>query len=563
MKDFIASICCFLVLTMNLNAEIPKSERPSSKVITDTKRASRPVYPLYALVFGNVPNPQKSDLEFIARNFIFVTGHKWKTEEIEYAKSFNPDVQFIAYVGAWSVGLDGGNTERNLRREILYYIVANLGEAIDAKQTEFQLTPLKEGQSVALKESTMEGKYSSVDPDKRSVDHYVTWIRIGNELMKIERWDPETGKIKVMRDLDDHGSTKHEKGAKVFCPAYGVYPGYKHYKNKQLSYHYDPEGKAKWRNEIWSRLVEVTELGMDGIWIDVLEANSLGVHTINGAGTGTWNFNENRPTSPVDFRKGNEIGLNFIQNEFKKKYGRWPILYGNRLDSGQFLTPHKGVTIRYLIPTDIKPRPVDGMSTENTFGRYGVPEWDAWATKRRSCPPIKGAGKAWEWGLGFFMQLAQMDLPVLPLIINGGMKTVILENIPVEQRHEFETWAFANFLMGVEVDKDGNCKSRLGTVLFHQEGNRRYAYLDECYRWPIGVPLETQKWPELEGYKIPDRTTHQRRFSNGLVLVNPEYKEDKEIELDQTYIDPETGKKIHTIIMPPATGKILLKKYKK
>ena len=63
---------------------------------------------------------------------------------------------------------------------------------------------------------------------------------------------------------------------------------------------------------------------------------------------------------------------------------------------------------------------------------------------------------------------------------------------------------------------------------------------------------------DLDGYKLAGHSTYMRKFTNGLVLVNPATTADTPIALGGTYIDPEAGASVQSITLAATTGKILL-----
>jgi len=155
------------------------------------------------------------------------------------------------------------------------------------------------------------------------------------------------------------------------------------------------------------------------------------------------------------------------------------------------------------------------------------------------------------------MTAAQSGQAAIPLIINAGMKTAIFEALDRDARHEWERWAYALYLLGVER-KGGACPTKLGTVLYYRENGQRYVDLDECYFWPLGDPAETRRPEDIDGYRLAGQGAYARRFANGIVLLNPQEDTAEEIELDREYVDPESRHRIRRVTMAPQSGRILL-----
>ena len=84
----------------------------------------------------------------------------------------------------------------------------------------------------------------------------------------------------------------------------------------------------------------------------------------------------------------------------------------------------------------------------------------------------------------------------------------------------------ASFLLAVERTAAAGGRPKLGIQALYYESpaNRtslRYAALHPRFRWEIGTPVETKVAVPL--YKLPGFNTYARRFTTGLVLMNPSW----------------------------------------
>ena len=518
----------------------------------------RPEYPLYSPYFGGRHNFSQEDLARIARSFDFVYGQSPSKAEMEQARKFHAGTQFIRYVGAWTVTAQ--NAEKSLRLEILYHQVAALGASIDARATAFPLDAIAQYTPLQLKPSTTAGQFS------KSVQEAVTWLRIGDEMMRIESFDEGSRQVRVTRAFDGGTAQAHTKGERVFSPDYGMPPGGMHDPqiSKSLSYHYDAGAKARW-NLILETLLRFVEEGGDGIWIDILADRSLNERDVMGRdwNAPAWNFAAGRAYTRDELREKNEAGVRFIQEEFRRKFGRYPVIYGNNMSAARYEEGTGGQKF-YLLPTTVKPRPVDGMCIEDFMGGYDQTEWDLWtkdktvSVPRKACYPCDARYKNWAENMKELMKTSQGNMAAIPLMINAGMKTAIFERLDRTRRHEWERWAYASYLLAVEK-KNGKCYTKLGVPMFYYEGERRFVDLDPMYYWKIGAPAETVNPADLERYRIAGSSVFRRKFENGLVLVNPGAKRET-VKLEKRYVDPDTGASIDSVAMEPASGKILLGK---
>jgi hypothetical protein len=518
----------------------------------------KPEYPLYSPFFGDSHRFTEADLRTIAENFDFVYGQSLSREEMDAARRFNPKVRFIKYVGSWTVR--AAEAEKSLRRQILYYPCATLAEPIDSAAREFRLA-----NPLALKPSNVEGAYS------RSVTEYVTWIRVGEELMRLNAFDSATGRVTVDRGFDNSPAASHTKGDRVFLPAYGVAPSKTNEweSRSSISYHYDPFFAARWEH-ISGVLDQFVKAGGDGIWIDILMDRSLRESDIEGnelrpPGPGlsaSWDFAANSSYVRDEFRRRNEKGVRSLQERFRSVHGRDPILYANNMMASRYETGQGGHKF-YLLSTPEKPRPLDGMCNEDFMGGYETREWELWTrsrtvtTPKKACYPCQAGYKNWSENVKMQMRNAQAGLAAVPLIINAGMKTAIFEALDPQTRHEWELWAYSSYLLGVEK-KNGVSPTSLGVPMFYRRDGKRFVAIDPMYSWPIGAPAETVKPEDLQRYKAGATEIYRRRFAGGLVLVNPS-SEPHSLRLESPLLDPDSGARVESITLPPQSGKILLR----
>ena len=94
--------------------------------------------------------------------------------------------------------------------------------------------------------------------------------------------------------------------------------------------------------------------------------------------------------------------------------------------------------------------------------------------------------------------------------------------------------------------------------MFYRRDGKREVAIAPMYSWPIGAPAETVKPEELNRYKVGGTEIYRRRFSGGLVLVNPS-PQPQRLHLDSPMLDPDSGEHVESIALPPQSGKILLK----
>ena len=524
----------------------------------------RPEYPLYSPYFGR-PHPfSPGDVERLARNFDLIYGMRPEKTTMDQVHRLNPEFRFIQHAGPSTVR--SGIAEKQLRRQILYYPCATLAGAINAKASAFKLEHRVGASRVSLKASTVAGAES------RNSRQYVTWIRVDDELMRIETFNAETGEICVTRNFDGGNLQEHALNAGVYCPVYGVPPGGAPEWEQALglTYHYDPAYPARWAH-LFEELCEAVENGADGLWIDLVMDRGWREVDINGNELRSaeenqspcWNFASGRFYLKDELRKKNEEGVRVLQERFRAKYGRQPLLYGFSLTASRFEEGSGGHKY-LLLPTEAKPRPLDGMGIEEFMGGYNMEEWLLWTRSRKVTPPKKAlysstaAYRNWAENIRLLMRCAQSNLTAMPFIINANPRAAIFQELDRKSRHDWELWAYCGYLLGVEK-KEGKCPTPLGVNMFYQENNQRSVRIDPLYYWRIGEPLESRKPKDFEKYQVKGTEVFQRRFSHGLVLVNPG-AERQRLTLDREYYNPDASQRVSEAVLEEQSGMILLDK---
>ncbi|MCX7016007.1 MAG: hypothetical protein NTW86_26200 [Candidatus Sumerlaeota bacterium] len=513
--------------------------------------AKKPVYPIYAIVSGQV-EPTREDLEVLARNFTLAQS-RFTKEEIATLHEINPDFKAVVYINSTytSGPEDAPLAEGKYRKSLLYFRAATLGQDIDEKADRFALAAVNEDGSIALKPSTIPGETSS-GPDRPSTKFYVTWIRIGDECMRIEAFDPGKKEIQVTRGFGGTAAAAHKKGATVLSPVYlgsanstGAYPGGP---GRNLRYGFDPANPDGAQRCV-EKALEFMGEGADGLWLDILAADPFNQADANGRRVRPWDLRTDKAYDSDAFREGQEIKVRTIQNSVHEKLGKWPFLVANNMKAKSYAEGNGGESL-LLMPTKVKPRPLDGYCIEDFVGAVS-----GRATREQEARgPTPVDEEKWRGNVSMLMAAAQSRLAAYPIITDAGIQSKLIEGLgPVRDR--YEQFAYCTYLMGVEKDPT----TRLGFPAFYQEGERRFAQVHSRYYWPIGAPAESAKPEELDRYRVKDHLSYSRKFENGVVFANPADKDDQEIQLDQEYTDPETGAKTQSVGLAAHSGKILLR----
>ncbi|MCF7850024.1 MAG: hypothetical protein K9M45_14315 [Kiritimatiellales bacterium] len=510
-------------------------------------------YPLFTIAPKN-QTATAVDLQLMATNFLFVHGD-FSASQIQTMHNANSNFVVLKYANHAQAKTvtEVHNVEDGRRDEVLCYKAAVLDSAIDVVVTNFVLAE-DAGTDILLKASTIDGLFSSTVNFSNEVE-YVAWIQMDDEFMRIETWDETTGQIGVTRGFDGTAAAAHAAGAEVLAPAYHE----DHYlggSTRSFRFHYDPADTIRWELSLQSALDHVDE-GYDGTWYDLLGDDPFKEAHCDGSRlSGVWSFTHDRNYTPDEFRELSEAGIHYVQTNFFSAKGEWPILYGNNMGWNDYDVGDGGES-RLIMSTSVKPRPMEGMCIESFAGYIDQAEFDAWVPGGLAVPPHNHAGNDWPNRVIQIMKASRDGVPAVPMMCNAGTKVRMYEELTQVERDDFEDWAYASYLMGIERT-GGVCPVVFGAVVFHVTNSVRFAKLEDRYTWPIGDPVETRTIEDFDGYKLPSTDTYARKFSNGLVLVNPSAFTNTDIWLDRYYLDPVSSQAVSKVTMPPESGKILL-----
>ena len=518
---------------------------------------SKPQYKLYT-VCSNKITATENDLRLIANNFEFYHG-KFKPEQADAIRSINPAFKCLTYINSTYTrdAADVGIAESRYRDCLSMMLAAQLTESIDANSTHFRVALAGDGKKgskkppvIPIRASTIEGEFSSAETAKPSTQFYVFWIRIGNELMRVNQFDPATGAIEVARGFSATFPVAHNAGDNVFSPVYlgyersptskeaantssrGNYPGAH---DNQLRYVFDPAYSKGYLFQAEETQKAMQENRVDGVWMDTLNCGTFNLSDCLGraAAGKVWDFAKNQPYDADDFRLGQERKVAFIQDYIKATLGKYPFLVANNLTEAY--EPGKGGLKLLLMSTEVKPRPLDGYCMEGGLELKNPDKW-----KKR---------------ISMLMDAAQNGLAAAPIWANAGSPSFAESEPDTPKRDKEERFGYASYLLAVE--KDG--KTIMGTYAFYQANGNRFVKVNPVYYYPIGYPTETVKPEAFDSYLMKDRPVYRRTFTNGLVLVNPSDKACP-VTFDKPYLDPDTRRLVTAVTMPAGTGKIMLNK---
>ena len=509
-------------------------------------RAQKSDYPLLGIGSGPAESMTPEEVAAFATTFSVVHGN-FKAEDIAAAHAINSDMKILFYVNS---SYTSGRTEtlesEQRRGSIAMYRVGTLATNLDSLQQTVTITPLKTPSG--LKASSIEGNYSGpFDLENPSTQRYVTWVAVGDELLRLNTVNSDGTQLAVTRGFDNTATVAHAQGTTVFAPVYigssssgsSAHAGGS---DKYLRYAFrndDPDFN-QWKAA--KVMAAMDTKGYDGGWLDILSASRFNQVGMDGEKCYQWDFAHGEEYTNPNYRLANEKKINTYYDYIEQQNGRSLFLFGNNIHGRQFFEEDGG-EIFLIEPTDIKPRPIDGMCSESWISTPYNNRFDT--------------ADQWREDVQMAMYAAQNNLRIDCHIGNAGSKTELFERWDeVRLQHEF--YSYASYLLAVEKDS----KLLYGVPVYIRTGPEaepaRTPGAHPMHYYGIGHPLESVPWTDIDQYKIPGHEVYTRRFTNGITVVNPTNKTEGGVPLGGTYKDPETGEVVTGVYLPANTGKILL-----
>ena len=422
--------------------------------------------------------------------------------------------------------------------------------------------PLSPGGLVA---STSAGDKSVLNQESGVVESYVTWLRIGDEYMKLLKVEPvcelpciyPDAQVTVERGLWHSPKRSHGTDTSVLAPIYhgeGCHPQPKKLspEGSCLRYAWDPA-----RPYVAEYLADAYNSSYDGLWLDCFGAtphlayNAIG----NDMRKFIWNVADDVKYGLDGYVAAQHTLVERVR-ELTAKRGATH-LYANNVD-------------RWVsAPVLLKPRVLlDGGAKESFAIRVNENEpCTAGTAVPQQVYPVEEID--WIANMNQVMNLSAAGLPTMPIIGDAGCRSPQLVRAP--NREELEDFGYASFLLAA-----GTRTSMYGIVPYYFRNATKghtggvFIKIHPRYFYPIGAPMQTKGYlagqssfqsMDLEGYRVAP-CTFARLFETALVLVNPTANcSDASVPLNGTWYDPAEGpasQPITTVAMAPGKGRILL-----
>ena len=215
--------------------------------------------------------------------------------------------------------------------------------------------------------------------------------------------------------------------------------------------------------------------------------------------------------------------------------GKVAALVANNNSDGRYFD-EGGRAMDFLLSTPDKPVPIEGVVLEAVFSKATTGDF---FNENR-----------WKKNLSTITHGAQNGLPIWPWI-KSATSDYRPDTAEVER---FELYDYASILLGWEMGNAG----LVSLPLFAEDGSGRRLNLPDWLFLDFGQPVDRVSHDAVELLQVPDTHTFLRRWTNGVVLVNPSNVTDLSVPLPGQYLIPASGQKVSSISVPEHTAILLM-----
>lgn len=519
-----------------------------NSIIGAESMVKSPDYPLFAV--STERSYTREELDKIAIWFAATHG-ALPADQVTYLKKKRSDFKVLAHINStYTTGPDAPYVEANLREAISMYHTANLADTLDAEATTFRLARVGK-KRIALKASTVLGDTSSTSEDTK---HYVTWIQIDSEYMRIEDWNPTNSLITVTRGFAGNVPSKHSANAVVLSPVYigvkgtavwtGYYPGGP---ARYLRYALRNDHKTMYDFKVATIIEDIKAGRSHGPWLDIMGMGFFNQSNVEGRFVRPWNFKTGKTYTREEYRDDIQRKAQYFRERIEEEVGHCVTIVANNF-SGKYF-PEDGYGKLNLVPTAIKPDPLDGLVLEGFAGAFLTNHFRTDKSMIRNIQIVMDMEKN---RLGGYLSYDNCA--------SRRAKT------PEEARQKewHERYAYACYLLGAETEST----VQFGIAAYRRlslDNPKPHLWLHPQYFYRIGKPAETVAYQDFDQYQLTRHVTYCREFENGFVFVNLSSNDRDQLEfgrvakLPYALVDPDSGEVIRELEIGPHTGKILLK----
>ena len=531
-----------LVISCSLAAQDSTPASTSSPATMNVDR--KPYAPL--MDFGTAPHSEKlteQQIHWMANTWQFVNSVSIESEK--EIRKYNPNFISSYYVnGSYTAGSEEStDVEKRLPLAIrVWNSGCKLTQPLDEKTTSITMTSATEKHAASQATAGDTENVVSTGPknappiypwkasktkDVYSLDNqkYVAWLRLGDEILRIDEVSASNGQIamKVQRGIWGTKPAAHDVNTPVLQPVYigavtqgtdSAFTGVPDAKNKGNRLRYAMQVQSKdFQKWLGDKCEPIFKQGGRVIWMDITSSNFYNNANYYAAAVTPWNIEAGKVMDTITQREFQQQKMDYLLKRFPKyQFIINNVKPGNYFGKGQekrFLSGEGGYV------------PVSGACIENYAEDRTEEDW-------------------------------QNTIDVSLDMVKNNYWTMALSkglNLPAEKRKEYRLFAYGTYLLTYEP----NCRMLFGA--FWEKGPLTQPA--DYFYYELGKP-EQHFTKHTEAADANVKGLYERQYENGMVFVNPTDKPLKKT-LESPMLNPETKQMVNEVEVPARGARILMK----
>lgn len=447
----------------------------------------------------------------------------WNKSNAERMKKLNPDFLMSNYRNGSYIQQNCPQEAREVESSFPLGIAVwqtrlHLSKAIDSDTSELAFVaptelPKNNAQVWPFKVSTTDEEYS------KSPKEYVSWLRIGDEIMRIDKAVKADGQLNltVRRGYWKTNPAAHSTEDDVLMPVYigsvtsggdVALSGVPDNKSKQLGIRYALQQQNKdfhaWLEKKCQRIFDE---GYDVTWLDVATSAMYNNGDAYGNLVAQYDLDNDREMTPEQYCEYQQIKFDAMFEAFPDR-----LFFVNNIKGSSYFENGRE---RRLLSGEGGHHPVSGGSMEN----YAIVRDER------------------DW-----IQVANMTLDFINSDFDGVAWSKTKD--PMDQYHLF---AYCTYLLAWKPREK---------LMFGGQWIRDNTRPEKFFYYDLGGPR--QDFNKIAEAAMAGTTgVYSREFEKGTVIVNPSATEQK-IPLDKRFFNPSGGLWVNEITLPSQQAAILL-----
>ena len=510
-------------------------------------------YPLFGILQVD-PSLEKGTLDLNDRSTfeplryyrLIYTNDSQSLRTVRDAKQrYGFSVPVIVYMGGFTTNNEAQQVEELYREAIAMIDLAALASPLDARSKQVEV---REGQDREFPFVPSTADCAS----QRDPHRYCFWIQSDRERMRVVAVNAAARRLTVERGFDS-AAAAHQAGASLWAP---VYVGNRRELNdarhsnswpdgpNALRYALDPGSPAAQRFK-GDLIVALMKSGYDGAWWDTFQIKTFNLCDPLGRHIEySWDFRGSQRYDRDSYTAALQSMLRAVRKQVKEATGHEPVLVANSV------TTSYAQGGKALFSSPERPGLLDAYCFEDS---YVQPQVERTRGSRLKASFHAVRPERWLQNVRNERDAAENCLAGLCMMGPAGYLAAYI-NPSLDNYEQLLRFSWCSYLLTVTNRR--STAFGLPLLVTQRGGSVGFLPLPDLFFYALGDPLDQG---EIETLQVRGTRSYLRRFSGGLVAVNPSDKADI-VAIPAGYGDAKTGAAVTEAHLPAGDAVLLTRR---